>query len=220
MKQDTHYPRLSLIYQGSLLLLAMVLSRLIPTGMVTINQIIDTPFTSWESWLVIALTIGILILTWNWALKHQLMKTFSLSKSGLKAIGWGFLTIFLIGFIGSNLMLLTRSSYDTSLQETLGIIPLLPQAMTMLAASVLEEFFFRGWLFSWFKERSFWPILISTGLFCLYHFPTNIGHLFLYLGMGFALSRVYQTSQNLSAAISLHLLWNAFTLIMTILIMV
>ncbi|MFR7931353.1 MAG: type II CAAX prenyl endopeptidase Rce1 family protein [Streptococcus thermophilus] len=41
----------------------------------------------------------------------------------------------------------------------------------------------------------------------------------LYIGMGLALSMVYQKRENLSASITLHVLWNLYTLGATILVM-
>ncbi|MDN5270283.1 type II CAAX prenyl endopeptidase Rce1 family protein [Streptococcus vestibularis] len=48
--------------------------------------------------------------------------------------------------------------------------------------------------------------------------PINLAHLFLYIGMGLTLSMVYQKRENLSATISLHILWNLFILGATILV--
>ncbi|MFR6420663.1 MAG: CPBP family intramembrane glutamic endopeptidase [Streptococcus salivarius] len=62
-------------------------------------------------------------------------------------------------------------------------------------------------------------MLVSTGLFCLFHMPTNLAYLTLYIGMGLALSMVYQKRENLSASITLHVLWNLYTLGATILVM-
>ncbi|WP_416454846.1 CPBP family intramembrane metalloprotease [Streptococcus thermophilus] len=61
--------------------------------------------------------------------------------------------------------------------------------------------------------------LVSTSLFFLFHMPTNLAPLFLYIEMGLALSMVYQKRENLSATILLHILWNLFTLGATILVM-
>lgn len=218
METRKHYSILSRIYQGSVLFFVMLLSRLAPDTIVSINQQLDITFSNWESWLLIALNSAILFLAYHWGSQTKMLPSFNLAKKDFKAIIWGFLIIFLIGFIGSNLMLITNSVYHTSLQKTLTAVPILPQAATMLTASVLEEVFFRRWLFSWFKEASSYVVLVSTVLFCFYQLPSNIGHLFLYLGMGFALSKVYQKTQNSYANISLHILWNTYTLMMTILI--
>ncbi|MCB8557223.1 CPBP family intramembrane metalloprotease [Streptococcus vestibularis] len=59
---------------------------------------------------------------------------------------------------------------------------------------------------------------MSTSLFFLFHMPINLAHLFLYIGMGLALSMVYQKRENLSASITLHVLWNLYTLGATILV--
>lgn len=120
------------------------------------------------------------------------MTRFRLDLKDAKAIIWGFLTIFLMGVIGSNLMLLTHTNYHAELQKTLTTTPILPVAIGMISAAFLQEILFRKWIFTWLAPYSKTAVLVSTGLFCLFHMPTNLAYLTLYIGMGLALSMVYQ----------------------------
>ena len=126
---------------------------------------------------------------------------------------------FLMRVIGSNLMLLTHTNYHPELQRTLTTTSILPVAISMMTTAFLQELLFRKLVCSWLAPYSIVTALVSTSLFFLFHMPTNLTHLFLYIGMGLALSMVYQKRENLSATISLHILWNIFTLGATILVM-
>ena len=175
-------------YQGFFLLLMIAIPN-ITLGMTTLyNNQTGLTFTSLESWGIIAVNLIIFYITYLWAKSEGLIHNFSLNRKDIKAIIWGFAIIFLMGLIGSNLMLLTHTNYHAELQKTLTTTPIL-------------------------------PVLVSSGLFCLFHMPTNLAHLLLYIGMGLALSMVYQKRENLSASITLHVLWNLYTLCATILVM-
>lgn len=116
-------------------------------------------------------------------------------------------------------MLLIHTNYHAELQRTLTTTPILPVAIGMMTTAFLQELLFRKWIFSWLAPYSTVAVLVSTGLFCLFHMPTNLAHLLLYIGMGLALSMVYQKRENLSTSITLHVLWNLYTLGATILVM-
>ena len=179
-------------YQGFFLLLMIAIPN-ITLGMTTLyNNQTGLTFTKLESWGVIAINLIII---------------------------WGFLTIFLMGVIGSNLMLLTHTNYHAELQKTLTTTPILPVTIGMITTAFLQEILFRKWIFTWLAPYSKTAVLVSTGLFCLFHMPTNLAYLTLYIGMGLALSMVYQKRENLSASITLHVLWNLYTLGATILVM-
>lgn len=126
---------------------------------------------------------------------------------------------FLMRVIGSNLMLLTHTNYHPELQRTLTTTSILPVAISMMTTTFWQELLFRKLVCSWLAPYSIVTALVSTSLFFLFHMPTNLAHLFLYIGMGLALSMVYQKRENLSATISLHILWNIFTLGATFLVM-
>ncbi|MDA5503505.1 CPBP family intramembrane glutamic endopeptidase [Streptococcus thermophilus] len=94
--------------------------------------------------------------------------------------------------IGSNLMLLTHTNYHPELQRTLTTTSILPVAISMMTTTFLQELLFRKLVCSWLAPYSIVTALVSTSLFFLFHMPTNLAHLFLYIGMGLALSMVYQ----------------------------
>ena len=206
-------------YQGLFLLLMIVIPNFALSLITSYNSQIGLTFTNFESWGIIAINIIIFYLTYLWSKSEGLMTRFRLDLKDAKAIIWGFLTIFLMGVIGSNLMLLTHTNYHAELQKTLTTIPILPVAIGMMITAFLQEILFRKWIFTWLAPYSKTAVLVSTGLFCLFHMPTNLAYLTLYIGMGLALSMVYQKRENLSASITLHVLWNLYTLGATILVM-
>lgn len=206
-------------YQGLFLLLMIVIPNFALSLITSYNSQIGLTFTSLESWGIIAINLIIFYLTYLWAKSEGLMTRFRLDLKDAKAIIWGFLTIFLMGVIGSNLMLLTHTTYHGGLLRTLTTTPILPVAISMITTAVLQEILFRKWIFTWLAPYSKTAVLVSTGLFCLFHMPTNLAYLTLYIGMGLALSMVYQKRENLSASITLHVLWNLYTLGATILVM-
>lgn len=206
-------------YQGLFLLLMIVIPNFALSLMTSYNSQTGLTFTNFESWGIIAINLIIFYLTYLWAKSEGLMTRFRLDLKDAKAITWGFLTIFLMGVIGSNLMLLTHTTYHGGLLRTLTTTPILPVAISMITTAVLQEILFRKWIFTWLAPYSKTAVLVSTGLFCLFHMPTNLAYLTLYIGMGLALSMVYQKRENLSASITLHVLWNLYTLGATILVM-
>lgn len=206
-------------YQGLFLLLMIVIPNFALSLMTSYNNQTGLTFTKLESWGIIAINLIIFYLTYLWAKSEGLMTRFRLDLKDAKAIIWGFLTIFLMGVIGSNLMLLTHTNYHAELQKTLTTIPILPVAIGMITTAFLQEILFRKWIFTWLAPYSKTAVLVSTGLFCLFHMPTNLAYLTLYIGMGLALSMVYQKRENLSTSITLHVLWNLYTLGATILVM-
>ena len=186
-------------YQGFFLLLMIAIPN-ITLGMTTLyNNQTGLTFTSLESWGIIAVNLIIFYISYLWAKSERLIHSFSLN--------------------GSNLMLLTHTSYHAELQKTLTTIPILPVAIGMMTTAFLQELLFRKWIFTWLSPYSTVAVLVSSGLFCLFHMPTNLAHLLLYIGMGLALSMVYQKRENLSTSITLHVLWNLYTLGATILVM-
>lgn len=206
-------------YQGLFLLLMIVIPNFALSLMTSYNNQTGLTFTNPESWGIIAINLIIFYLTYLWAKSEGMIHNFSLNRKDIKAIIWGFLTIFFMGVIGSNLMLLTHTNYHAELQKTLTTIPILPVAIGMMTTAFLQEILFRKWIFTWLAPYSKTAVLVSTGLFCLFHMPTNLAYLTLYIGMGLALSMIYQKRENLSASITLHVLWNLYTLGATILVM-
>ena len=205
-------------YQGLFLMLMIVIPNFALSLMTSYNSQTGLTFTNPESWGIIAINLIIFYLTYLWAKSEGMIHNFSLNRKDIKAIIWGFAIIFLMGLFGSNLMLLTHTNYHAELQKTLTTIPILPVAIGMMTTAFLQEILFRKWIFTWLAPYSKTAVLVSTGLFCLFHMPTNLAYLTLYIGMGLALSMVYQKRENLSASITLHVLWNLYTLGATILV--
>ena len=206
-------------YQGLFLMLMIVIPNFALSLMTSYNSQTGLTFTNPESWGIIAINLIIFYLTYLWAKSEGMIHNFSLNRKDIKAIIWGFAIIFLMGLFGSNLMLLTHTNYHAELQKTLTTIPILPVAIGMMTTAFLQEILFRKWIFTWLAPYSKTAVLVSTGLFCLFHMPTNLAYFTLYIGMGLALSMVYQKRENLSASITLHVLWNLYTLGATILVM-
>ena len=206
-------------YQGLFLMLMIVIPNFALSLMTSYNSQTGLTFTNPESWGIIAINLIIFYLTYLWAKSEGMIHNFSLNRKDIKAIIWGFAIIFLMELIGSNLMLLTHTNYHAELQKTLTTTPILPVTIGMITTAFLQEILFRKWIFTWLAPYSKTAVLVSTGLFCLFHMPTNLAYLTLYIGMGLALSMVYQKRENLSASITLHVLWNLYTLGATILVM-
>ena len=206
-------------YQGLFLMLMIVIPNFALSLMTSYNSQTGLTFTNPESWGIIAINLIIFYLTYLWAKSEGMIHNFSLNRKDIKAIIWGFAIIFLMELIGSNLMLLTHTNYHAELQKTLTTTPILPVTIGMMTTAFLQEILFRKWIFTWLAPYSKTAVLVSTGLFCLFHMPTNLAYLTLYIGMGLALSMVYQKRENLSASITLHVLWNLYTLGATILVM-
>ncbi len=206
-------------YQGFFLLLMIAIPNITLVMTTLYNNQTGLSFTSLESWGIIAVNLVIFYITYLWAKSEGLIRHFSLSRKDIKAIIWGFGIIFLMGVIGSNLMLLTHTNYHGDLQKLLLTTPILPVAIGMITTAFLQELLFRKWIFAWLTPYSTIAVFVSTSLFCLFHMPTNLAHLLLYIGMGLAFSLVYQKRKNLSASITLHVVWNLYTLGATVLVM-
>ena len=138
-----------LAYQGLLLLILTVLPKALLNATIIFNFHNNQNFSIIESWLIIISSLFLLALTYLWARKENLLVAWHFTLKDLKSVGWGFILIFLMGMIGSNLMLLTHGIYHDSLQRTLLNVPFLPLATVMLTASFSEELLFRTWLYSW-----------------------------------------------------------------------
>ena len=135
-------------YQGLFLLLMIVIPNFALSLMTSYNNQTGLTFTNPESWGIIAINLIIFYLTSLWAKSEGMIHNFSLNRKDIKAIIWGFLTIFFMGVIGSNLMLLTHTNYHAELQKTLTTIPILPVAIGMMTTAFLQEILFRKWIFT------------------------------------------------------------------------
>lgn len=81
-----------------------------------------------------------------------------------------------------------------------------------VVAPVVEEVFFRGFIFAGLKHRWRWPVAagVSAGLFAAAHvIPTSILPIFI---LGFIFAFLYQVSGSIWPAIIMHMLTNAVAL--------
>ena len=81
--------------------------------------------------------------------------------------------------------------------------------MTAIAAPVVEELVFRGFLMDYFfTDQPIFAILLSGLIFGSIHASTNFISWLMYVVMGIILAATYNKEKNLAANISLHLLNN------------
>jgi hypothetical protein len=81
-----------------------------------------------------------------------------------------------------------------------------------ILAPLVEEIFFRGFVFAGLRQRWNWQkaALISAGLFALVHFvPTSVIPIFI---LGFIFALLYQASGSIWPAILMHMLTNTLAL--------
>lgn len=81
-----------------------------------------------------------------------------------------------------------------------------------IIAPVVEEIFFRGFIFAGLKRRWHWPMAaaVSAGLFAVAHvIPTSILPIFI---LGFIFAFLYQVSGSIWPAIIMHMLTNTVAL--------
>lgn len=161
-------------YQGLFLLLMIIIPNVALSLMASYNSQIGLTFAILENLGIIAINLIIFYITYLWAKSEELMTRFRLDLKDPKAIIWDFLAIFLMGVIGSNLILLPHTTYHGELLRTLTTTPILPVAISMITTAFLQEILFRKWIFTWLAPYSKIAVIVSTGLFCLFHMPTNL----------------------------------------------
>lgn len=79
---------------------------------------------------------------------------------------------------------------------------------------VVEEFFFRGFLYSALKTRISlgFAVIVQAVIFSLYHHYDLLGSITVFL-IGVVLALIYEKSKNLLAPIFMHVIWNAFIMV-------
>jgi uncharacterized protein len=158
-----------------------------------------------------------LILGWrrvNW--KSLGFKRFDPNALG---IGCGLLILAYTVILIHNLVLYalgirTQGDMITELMQSLGS-PIWLILAGVILAPLVEEMFFRGFLFPGFRQRFGWvkALFLSSGLFGLAHVdPVSLFPTFL---LGCVLTYAYQRSNSLWPGIILHFLVNAFGLCAT-----
>jgi len=131
-------------------------------------------------------------------------------------IGCGLMTLSLLFNLGYATLL---SFFDLQVQPDIAIAfentnyPILLLFGGAVVAPIVEEIFYRGFVFAGLRGRWRWQTaaVISAGLFALVHFvPTSILPIFL-LGLIFAF--LYQLSGSIWPAILMHMLTNTVALL-------
>lgn len=137
-------------------------------------------------------------------------------SGGAVGLGCGLMALSLLFNLGYAALL---SFFDLQMQPDIAIafestrFPFLLLFGGAVVAPLVEEIFFRGFVFAGLRGRWNWQAaaIISAGLFALAHFvPTSILPIFL-LGLIFAF--LYQISGSIWPAILMHMLTNAVALI-------
>jgi hypothetical protein len=192
-------------------------------------------------WVVIFGTVGVVGEQLNWPIDVGLLVIFgeavllvpvwyfTVHKYG---VGWAALG--LRGFrswavgMGCGLMLLSMifnlvyqaflSLFDLQIQPDIAIMfnntnfPLALLVGGAVLAPLVEEIYFRGFVFAGLRQRWSWQkaALISAGLFALVHFiPTSVIPIFI---LGFIFALLYQVSGSIWPAILMHMLTNTLAL--------
>jgi membrane protease YdiL (CAAX protease family) len=82
-----------------------------------------------------------------------------------------------------------------------------------IVAPIIEEIFFRGFVFAGLRNKWGWQkaALASAGLFALFHIlPTSFAPIFI---LGFIFAFLYQISGSIWPAILMHMLTNTVALV-------
>jgi ABC-2 type transport system permease protein len=172
-----------------------------------------------------ALLIWLVARHQTWRLTMGFPRATWLRDVGFGAVG-GVLT-YLIGSFGIAILLaivyrlVTGQSLQTPDQipvEISGVRVVLAILMAVIAAPVVEEFFFRGCLFRGFRARySFWPSAIGSALFFgLAHYSLEegldaFGRFFLVILMffvGLSFAWIYERRGSLWSSIAAHMAFN------------
>lgn len=94
--------------------------------------------------------------------------------------------------------------YSISINTSLMMV-----VMTAIAAPIVEEFVFRGFLMDYFfADSPFFAIILSGLVFGSVHSSSNLISWVMYVTMGLILAAVYNRERNLAASILVHFLNN------------
>lgn len=136
-------------------------------------------------------------------------------QAGMVGLGCGLLLgSFAFNFLYSSVLALF------GLRAQVNLVPILAQLSSpwllllagVIIAPLVEELFFRGYVFAGLRPRYGWPkaAAISSALFALFHLqPLAILPIFL---LGYFFAFLYQRSRSLWPSILMHMLMNALAL--------
>ena len=135
-----------------------------------------------------------------------------LTRDAWKSIFMGFLIMVPVKMLGGMILVLEHGSNANTLNqsviEQLGMPPVLLFALSVVAAPIVEEVVFRGFIVKQAFHYSYLGVIVSSALFGAVHVPTDLGGWILYGGMGLVLALVYQKTKKLEYSIAVHALNN------------
>ena len=153
------------------------------------------------------------------------------SGFGLRQMGWQELRYALIGLLGAWTILIV---YGVAVQA-LGADELLPEstmgedvfdsvstiiaagAISVVVAPLLEEAFFRGFVFAGLTRWGFWPAAVMSGaLFAVAHLDQ--GSFIPFALVGVVLAWLYYRTNSLWTAIAMHFAFNLASFLVTLLV--
>ena len=156
----------------------------------------------------------VIILTWKRISWRHL--GFGKFEPGIIGMGCG-LVIATYVFIILHNLILTALGVDTQGEEILKVFAELDSPawfilVGVVFAPIVEEIFFRGFLFQGFRQRYGWigGIVISSLIFAAAHFDL-VAFIPMFM-LGAVLAYIYQRSNSLWPGIILHVINNAFAL--------
>ncbi|MGT2907956.1 CPBP family intramembrane glutamic endopeptidase [Streptococcus dentiloxodontae] len=164
--------------------------------------------------LLVAAMLLISLTTLYIAKRTRLVESFKniMGKRNWELIGLGLLFLYVVKYVGA-LVLQEEGATSTANQsgiENLGMNPIILIVATTILAPIVEEVVFRGLLMGRvFDRNSYFGLALSSFLFGLAHFPTNIGSWIIYGGMGVVLGLLYRRTGKLEHTMMVHCLNNA-----------
>ncbi|MGO2384704.1 MAG: lysostaphin resistance A-like protein [Pseudolactococcus laudensis] len=206
--------------------LGMFLADQTLTSVVMFPQLFNLKYTTTLTVILSSLTVAFCLLT-LWLANKMNLTDFKLKMRIPKFIGVVVLSAVVISIvmaIGS--IIITNGGEATSvnqqlLNNLLKTVPLIPYVLvTVLLAPVVEEFIFRGLIISKLSPKYKWAgVVVSVIIFALVHSPNNLGSWILYGGTGVVLAFTYCKMDSLGTNIAIHLVNNAKTVLIMVLLL-
>ena len=196
------------------------------TSVVMFPQLFNLKYTTTLTVILSSLTVAFCLLT-LWLANKMNLTDFKLKMRIPKFIGVVVLSAVVISIvmaIGS--IIITNGGEATSvnqqlLNNLLKTVPLIPYVLvTVLLAPVVEEFIFRGLIIGKLSPKYKWAgVVVSVIIFALVQSPNNLGSWILYGGTGVVLAFTYCKMDSLGTNIAIHLVNNAKTVLIMVLLL-
>ncbi|MEG0314762.1 MAG: type II CAAX endopeptidase family protein [Erysipelotrichaceae bacterium] len=142
----------------------------------------------------------------------------AISCYGLVLLVGFIVSIFISLFVGVEL-----SNNQELIKQSFSINPLMIVFSTLVFAPIVEEIVFRGCIFAYLRNKhSFmYSAIFSSLMFGLVHVMASIGigdfydliHILSYAAMGYCFSLAYEKTDSIYGGMAVHLLNNAFALL-------